>query len=146
MSPEFGVLLTPLLMLPGVALLILSTSARYAQVHAEFHHLEGASHGAESSLTLHRLMRRAHLFRAALVGLYCAVCGLALASLVGGVFIAFAIQDRALVPIVALTSLSVACILFSALQLVRESTHSLHIIRDHYQKISKTPQRESSRT
>jgi len=31
--------LTPLLLLPGVALLIMSTSARYGQIHAELHHL-----------------------------------------------------------------------------------------------------------
>ena len=30
----------PLVLLPGVALLVLSTSARYAQLHGEFHHLE----------------------------------------------------------------------------------------------------------
>ncbi len=31
--------LTPLVLLPGVALLVLSTSARYGQIHQEFHHL-----------------------------------------------------------------------------------------------------------
>ena len=31
--------LTPLLLLPGVALLIVSTSHRFAQLHSEFHRL-----------------------------------------------------------------------------------------------------------
>ena len=31
--------LTPLILLPGVALLIMSTSARYGQVHADFQSL-----------------------------------------------------------------------------------------------------------
>ena len=34
-----SVWLTPLILLPGVALLIISTSARYGQVHSEIHRL-----------------------------------------------------------------------------------------------------------
>ena len=36
---DAGAWLTPLVLLPGVAMLVMSTSARYGQIHQEFHHL-----------------------------------------------------------------------------------------------------------
>lgn len=71
----------PLLILPGVGLLIASTSARYTRLHDELHHLgdHGGSHEG-----LRELLWRGRLFRNALVGCYVAVMLLASAGLVLG--------------------------------------------------------------
>ena len=59
-STEFW--LTPLILLPGVALLIGSTSARFGQIHTEFHHL--LDHPDAGAQILSRnLQQRARLFR-----------------------------------------------------------------------------------
>ena len=60
--------LTPLILLPGVALLIISTSARFEQIHNEFHRL--LEHPDDhSKIVARNLVLRSTLFRNALVNL-----------------------------------------------------------------------------
>ena len=70
--------LTPLLILPGVALLIMSTSVRYTRVHDELHHV--FDH-AITGVSVDSLVRRARLLRNALVLCYMCVFTLTLAGL-----------------------------------------------------------------
>ncbi len=74
---ETGTWLTPLVLLPGVAMLIMSTSARYGQIHQEFHRLV-SERSSRYDPDTKSLMHRATLFRNALVGLYASVTALAL--------------------------------------------------------------------
>ena len=76
--------LTPLILLPGVALLIGSTSARFGQVHIEFHHMLDHP-DAHARILSRNLLERSKLFRDALASLYTSVGLFSLGSLLGGV-------------------------------------------------------------
>ncbi len=123
-----GAWLTPLVLLPGVALLVLSTSARYAQIHEEFHHLLGHA-DADVAAHARQLWHRAALFRDALVGLYVSVGLLAIAGTVGGVTSLWFAESAWLV--LALTVGGVLAVVFSSVQLIRESALSLDVLRRH---------------
>ncbi len=123
---DAGLWLTPLALLPGVALLVMSTAARFGQLHGEMHH--HIDHGRGSQLP-GRLLERGVLLRNALVSLYLAVALLSLASLVGGLATLWMSAVR--VPVVALTSVSVGCVAVAALSLIRESRMLLEILRAH---------------
>ncbi len=120
--------LTPLIFLPGVALLILSTSARYNRLHDEVHELLEHGHEVPAG-TIRLLMRRAHLFRNALVALYVCVGLFAVASLFGAVFIGWSDVSRWIV--IGLLGIGISCLSGAAAMLIRESILSLDIIRAH---------------
>ncbi|RMF61316.1 MAG: DUF2721 domain-containing protein [Bacteroidetes bacterium] len=123
-----GLWLTPLVLLPGVALLILSTSVRLNRLHDEVHEL--ADHpGAVSPVEVERLMRRARLYRDALVALYVCVGLFALASLLGIAGAAWSAASRWIV--LGLLALGIASLLYAAAGLIRESVLSLTIITAH---------------
>lgn len=115
---------TPLLLLPGVALLILSTATRFNRLHDEVHHtLHGApGDGAVASV----LLRRARLFRNALVELYLSVTLLGLSSVA-----ALARAFLGVGPGAVLSTLAVLALLHASLQLAREATLALHVVQDH---------------
>lgn len=125
MSTELGIWLTPLLLLPGVGLLIMSTAARFDQLHGEFHRLAGDA-GARAAGPLER---RAALMQRALTCLYAAVAALSGASLLGGVLV-LAGRDPvwAMLPLVFL---GIGGVMLAAGLLVRESALSLEIVRRH---------------
>ncbi len=124
--------LTPLVMLPGVALLVLSTSARYAQIHEEFHHLL-TDDMAQRQRTAVYLLARSVLFRNALVALYVSVGAFAVASLIGGFGSMFSHNVEIIV--VGMAFLGVITLVYAAWELIRESAKSLEIIREHYREI-----------
>ena len=125
---DAGAWLTPLVLLPGVAMLVMSTSARYGQIHQAFHHLVAEKVRREDPHAT-SLMHRAILFRNALVGLYASVASLALGSMVGGLASLLSAESVWLVQ--GLTVLGVLALVYSAVQLVRESVLSLHVLRRH---------------
>jgi threonine/homoserine/homoserine lactone efflux protein len=110
----------PLTLLPGVALLIVSTSTRYGQLHDEIHRF--VQQPGQKQGQLH-LRQRARHFRDALIGLYLCVSIFALTSLVGVTLEVLSLSSRW--PIVILTSLGCISLFFAAYQLVRESFLSL---------------------
>ncbi len=109
----------PLLVLPGVALLVLSTSARYMRAHDELHALAERA-GSVSQVILVRLLQRGRLFRNALVALYVAAVLLALAGLAGGAGLSSIAAGLSGGGILALV---VGCVL-----LVREAVLSFHVL------------------
>jgi hypothetical protein len=127
-----GAWLTPLVLLPGVALLVISTSARYGQIHQEFHHLLSDT-GHDRRRRARELWRRAVLFRNALVGLYAAAASLALGSMVGGLLTLWSAQSMWLVQ--GFTVLGVVCLVYSAVELVRESVLSLEVLQRHCERM-----------
>ena len=129
---SIGVWLSPLLLLPGAAMLILSTSARYAEIHNELHLFLNQDQSARN--TDHRpLLRRATLFRNALVCLYIAVVFLALGGLLGGLTSSWtALSVRV---VVVLTCIGIFMLLAGAWFLVYESVASLSVIRYHIDQL-----------
>ena len=75
---------TPLLLLPGVALLLVSTSARYEAVHQEIHTLLGEVSSDASHCAQH-VVRRARLLQSAMLALYGAVALLSTSGLVASI-------------------------------------------------------------
>lgn len=118
----------PLLLLPGVALLVLSTSTRFGLLHDEFHRVLEAGR----SERLPRLRHRARLMRTALVGLYISVALFAIASVVGT--IAKTLGSNTEPPMhwfaLGLTVLGVVIVAVAAGQLIRESTILLSVIEE----------------
>lgn len=123
-----GLWLTPLILLPGVALLIMSTTMRFNRLHDEVHVLLDHAHPVAEG-EVERLMRRARLFRDALVALYVCVGLFALASLLGMVMVAWSAASRWIV--LGLLALGIASLLYAAARLIRESVLSLTIITAH---------------
>jgi len=128
--------LTPLILLPGVALLTVSTSARFGQIQAEFHHMLDHPAG-DARIVARNLVVRAALFRDALVALYMSVGMFALGSLLGGVINLWRPESLWLVG--SVTILGIACIVFAALQLLRESLLCMRVIHEHQQELRSQP-------
>lgn len=130
---EDGMLgLTPLILLPGVALLAMSVSIRYGRIHDELHALE-MHEGEQGKRLLPHLLRRARLFRDALAGLYVAAALLALAALLGGM--AAYLSAGASTVAIALTLTAVATLVVATVFLVRETAISFGVFREHAARI-----------
>jgi hypothetical protein len=129
----------PLLLLPGVALLVLSTSTRFGQLHDEFHRRQ--EEGDQASLRL--LRRRARLFRSALVSLYVSVALLAVASVLGTIANHGASSSKWIGPVSwmaqGMTVLAVISVAHAALQLIRESSILLSVLEDNEERANKDP-------
>ncbi|NDJ54313.1 MAG: DUF2721 domain-containing protein [Chloroflexi bacterium] len=124
----------PILILPGVALLIVSTSARYGQVHDEMHHILHDMEHLPKRIASH-LIRRARLFRNALVALYISVGVFALASALGAVMIAMSLEQLSATIVAAGVAIGVCHLLFAAVELIQESMLSLEVIELHFEEI-----------
>ncbi len=124
--------LSPLILLPGVALLIISTAARFAQITDEFHRLIDHPDKHGRILSRHLLERASH-FKSALVSLYVSVVLLSTGSLLGGVLTAW--TDKALWITGVLTIFGIVCLVYAAAHLVLESRLCLKIIDEHRIKI-----------
>ena len=123
---------TPLLLLPGVGLLLISTSARYEGVHEEIHKLLDELSNEGSGCVAHVLCR-ARILRLAMVALYSAAALLAAGGLVGALsqWWFSAVHWFSWV----LTVAAVASVVVSAVALVRESWVSLSVIESHAREI-----------
>lgn len=129
MELALGLWATPLFLLPGVALLVMSTAIRLNRLHDEVHDLVEHS-GIDLGDEAVDLVRRARLFRDALVTLYVAVALLALAGLTGAIALTVAgFGGRTVV--VVLTGGAVLAILWASFLLIRESRQALRAIVRH---------------
>ncbi len=121
---DAGIWAAPLLLIPAVGLLVLSTSARFGQLHEEYRR----HRGEHDSRALKHLCKRASLIHSALVSFYTSVAVLAFASLLG------TLSDRWFKSLTwipqAMTFVGVVLILFSAIQLIRESRLLITVILD----------------
>jgi hypothetical protein len=124
--------LTPLILLPGVALLIASTSSRFSQIHTEFHHLL-EHQDSHARIVSRNLLRRSRLFRDALVSLYASVALFSLGSLLGGVVNLW--RPESLWFVGGLTIIGIGCVVFASVQLIRESLLCLQIIQEHHDHV-----------
>ncbi len=124
---------TPLLLLPGVGLLVMSTAARFGQIHEEIHHV--LTHPALGRPMVGHLWRRCRLFRDALVSLYAAVALFAVASLAGGITQALGGDGRWIT--ISLTGLGIVAILSGVIQLIRESRLLLDVFQSHIEELER---------
>lgn len=121
---------SPVVLVSGVGLLILSTSTRYGQIHAELRELirdahDGAFAGDTVEVLQRHLRARTRLLLQALFGLYLSVGFLITGSLVG---VLSAIWSFSHVPVIILTCAGILGVVYSALQLIRESRIFLHTV------------------
>ncbi len=126
--------ITPLLLLPGVALLIMSTSIRYSRIHDEFHHLLEHK-GSLPHTPVHKLLKRSRFFRNALVSLYFSFGLFSLASLLGGLTVQWHEVSEKIVMV--LTCLGILIIIFASYELISESLLSWDIIKEHSEEANR---------
>ena len=125
---EMNLWLTPLILLPGVGLLIMSTSARFNRLHDEVHEMMHHAHTPPEVSA--GLLQRGRLFRNALVGLYVCVALFAAASLLGMLAALWESEDATWL-VLGITAGGVLCLMCAALLLIRESILSMEIIEAH---------------
>lgn len=124
--------LTPLLMLPGIATLIISTASRYATLHDEIHRWLDNSHERTLIAQAHLVSRAVH-FRNALVAQYVSIFIMICASLIGFVLDMLDVAGDGVV-LVVLTA-GVAAVGYGAFELIRESRFSLAAIKSHVSRL-----------
>lgn len=125
----------PLLLLPGVGLLLMSTSVRYGQIHTEVHHLLEMEHSITSWFKWH-LHNRAMLFRNALVALYIAAGQFATGGLIGAVMDVVSGPVASYIAVSIFTTIGIICLVFAIIELIRESRLSLRVIESHLDAIT----------
>lgn len=130
--------LTPLVLLPGVALLIVSTSARFGQLHTEIHRLLDHP-DAHAKIQARNLLKRSALFRDSLVALYASVGLFAFGSLLGGVVNLW--RPESLWVVGGATMLGIGGNVFAAVQLTREALICLQVIVEQAEHLSATAER-----
>ncbi len=128
-----GIWLSPLLLLPGAGLLIMSASQRFNRLHDEIHHLMEQDSN-KSQKTVKHLMKRAHYFRNSLVLLYSSIAIFAIAGLLGG--ITSGLGDVSFYITVGLTILGILFLAAASIILIKESALSLEIMKIHLGEIN----------
>ena len=120
MEPQLDIWLTPVTLLPGVALLLISTVARSGQIEMEIHRM--LDNKDDASLVDH-VSQRSTLVRNAIVGMYVSIAIFALASMLGGLAAVVASwTELALWIVVLLTGLGILALFAGTYFLIREST------------------------
>ncbi len=109
--------MTPLILMPGVSLLILSTAARFGQIKGELD--RPVADGKQGLRLIDIIWRRALLFRRSLICLYGAIVLFTLASLLGGILEVISSPSGTVV--IAMTCLGIALVVVAALMLVLET-------------------------
>jgi hypothetical protein len=122
-------LLIPLTYIPGVALLIMSTSQRYTNVNSIIHEFSDEECRIKTDRVKQEL-RRAHLFRNSLLALYLSVAFFSLGSLVAFLVNRWGIATSTSALEIA-TVIGVVCILFAVSKLAAESILTLDILKRH---------------
>lgn len=130
--------ITPLTLISGAGLLILSSANRFARLHQEMHIVEQFDFGNRVWLA-QRLIQRARNFRAAISFQYSSVALFALSGLAGSLGQIFTLPDawaRLFIGTgLTLTFLGILSIVASAFILIGDSKLSLSIIEHHAQRV-----------
>lgn len=122
-------LLIPLTYIPGIALLIVSTSSRYIHLNDTINRYTPEECRVQAEKVKQEL-RRAHLFRNSLIGFYLSVVFFSLGSLVAFVTNRWGIETSKTVLEIA-SIIGVALIVFSVISLSYESILTLDILKMH---------------
>ncbi len=130
---SIGIWLSPLLLLPGAAMLILSTSIRLNRLHDEVHHQIDEKH-SHSKETIDHLLMRSRYFRNALVLLYSSISIFAVAGIIGGLTSGW--DEISTLLTIGLTIIGIICITAAAIILIKESSLALKIIESHTRELN----------
>ena len=120
--------LMPLILLPGIALLILSTSTRYSRIHDEIHHLLISSNCNQNN-SGKILIKRAVLFRNSLILLYFCVVVFAVTAFAGGIMSTLNVPNNIILMFLFL--IGIINLIIASLFLIQEAFLSLEIIKKH---------------
>ncbi|MFT7518002.1 MAG: hypothetical protein ACI9MC_000126 [Kiritimatiellia bacterium] len=131
---DLGFALQPLVLLPGVALLVMSTSARMGQLHDEVLRVAESPFPEERKLAGQMVLRRGRYFRNSLRLLYVAVVLLCVAGFVGGLGV---FSPSVQGPVLGLTCFAIISVILSAMLLIVESTRSLRALQSHVELVEK---------
>ncbi len=123
-----GTYFAPLLLLSGVGLIILSTSARFMSVKTEIQQFTPQDCRDERKKVM-RELKRAHLFHRALVGLYLSIGFFSSSALIGSLVHNY--PKLANFILQSFTIAGVACTVFAIFQLIAESFISFNIVVTH---------------
>ena len=138
---DISLWVSPVVLVSGVGLLILSTSARYGQIHAELRELmhdthDGTLEGDSVEVLYGHLHTRTRLLLSALFGLYLSVGFLITGSLVGALN---AIWSFSHAPVIVLTCAGILGVVYAALQLIRESRMFLRTVNICVHRVAGSP-------
>jgi hypothetical protein len=122
-------LLIPLTYIPGVALLLVSTTQRYSAVNSIIHEFSDEECMIQNERVKQEL-RRAHLFRNSLLALYLSVVFFSLGPLVAFLVNNWGLATSKTVLEIA-TILGVACIVVAVSKLAVESVLTFDILKRH---------------
>ena len=122
-------LLIPLTYIPGIALLIVSTSSRYIDLNRTISAYTPEQCKVQAEKVKLEL-RRAHLFRNSLIGFYLSVVFFSLGSLVAFLTNRFGVRTSDTILEIA-TIIGVALVVFSVISLSWESILTLDILKRH---------------
>jgi len=127
MEPQLDLWLTPVTLLPGVALLLISTVARSGQIDMEVHRMMDKK---DDSSLVDSVLTRSTLVRNAIVSMYISIAVFALASLLGGLAVIGANwTELALWIVVSLTGIGILVLFAGSYYLIRESTISHEMVQ-----------------
>lgn len=122
-------LLIPLTYIPGIALLIMSTSQRYIHLDDAINRYTPEQCRSQAE-KVEKELRRAHLFRNSLIGFYLSVVFFALGSLVAFLTNSWGIETSKTILETA-SIIGVGLIVFSVICLSWESILTLDILKKH---------------
>jgi uncharacterized protein DUF2721 len=122
-------LLIPLTYIPGVALLIISTSNRYIHLSDNISRYTPEQCRVQAKKVKQEL-RRAHLFRNSLIGFYLSIVFFSLGSLVAFLTNSWGIETSKTILETA-SIIGVGLIVFSVISLSYESILTLNILKRH---------------
>jgi len=124
---HFGNWIIPITFIPGVGMLILSTSNRFGQLNGEINQLLSGNLKLDNMMLEYQI-RRSHLFSNTLICLYIGVTSFSLGSLVGGV-LTFYWSKFAQWFLISSICLGVGCVVGAATLLIIESAIASKVVR-----------------
>ena len=126
------ILLIPLSLIPGIAILIVSTSLKYNQARKEIFKLITEKKDSERKSRMINHLKRHLYFRNAFISFYISIVFLVLASLIGT--LADKITNLNLLTMI-LICLAALCVVYSAIQLILESLIATRVVKESVEDV-----------
>ncbi len=124
--------LIPLSLIPGIAILIISTSLKNNQARSEIFQLIMENKDSERKSRMTNNLKRHLYFRNAFISFYISIVFLVLASLIGT--LADKITNLNLLTMI-LICLAALCVVYSAIQLILESLIATRVVKESVEDV-----------
>ena len=129
---DYTIWLIPLSLIPGIAILIVSTSLKYNQARKEILKLITEKKDSERKSRRINNLKRHLYFRNAFISFYISIVFLVLASLIGT--LADKITNLKLLTMI-LICLAALCVVYSAIQLILESLIATRVVKESVEDV-----------